>query len=183
MGISVDSANPKTRLEMGRAHKGRFPTTNEEYIEKAELLRAAGISLKINSVVTAQNYHEHLAPFIQQLRPSRWKVFQALQVEGQNALGAEELVCDDSMYAQFRANNDEWLDPSVVTTVFEDNDAMTGSYAMVDPFGKFFDNTLGRHRYSAPIFEVGAMKAYSEISVDHAKFEARGGEYTISKSV
>uniref|UniRef100_A0A6T8I7I3 Radical SAM core domain-containing protein n=1 Tax=Hemiselmis andersenii TaxID=464988 RepID=A0A6T8I7I3_HEMAN len=178
VGISVDSANPETRLRMGRAHKGRFPMTNKEYLGRAELLHSAGISLKINSVVTALNCDERMAPFINQLRAKRWKVFQALQVSGQNALDDKGVMCDADMYAKFQRNN-ACLEPSAVTTIFEDNDAMTGSYAMIDPFGRFFDNTRGRHYYSAPIFELGAAKAYAEITIDHDKFEARGGEYSI----
>jgi len=177
VGISVDSTDLQTRQKMGRAHLGKFPTTNDEYAAKAEALRAAGISLKINSVITAQNFNEQVYPFIARLRPDRWKIFQALQVDGQNALSAKDVVCDDAMYTHFRTQNEHKLKPAT-TTIFEDNDAMTGSYAMIDPYGRFFDNTLGHHQYSSPIFEGGFAKTYSEISVNHTKFKARGGEYS-----
>jgi len=39
--------------------------------------------------------------------------------------------------------------------VVEDNDAMRGSDAMVDPLGRLFGNATGRHVYSRPVVEVG----------------------------
>ena len=59
----------------------------------------------------------------------------------------------------------------------EDNDAMTGSYLMVDPLGRFFDNTTGAHRYSSPIWQVGWDAALSEIAVYWDRFKERGGLY------
>ena len=37
----------------------------------------------------------------------------------------------------------------------ESNELMRGSYVMVDPAGRFFDNVEGGHTYSRPILEVG----------------------------
>ena len=52
-----------------------------------------------------------------------------------------------------------------------------GSYAMVDPHGRFFDSAGGGHRYSAPILEVGLVAAFSQVSFDPVKFLHRGGDY------
>jgi radical S-adenosyl methionine domain-containing protein 2 len=54
---------------------------------------------------------------------------------------------------------------------------MTGSYVMVDPAGRFFDNTAGAHVYSRPINEVGVNVALKEVSVDPGKFRLRDGLY------
>lgn len=178
VGISVDSANPETRLAMGRAHLGKFALTNRDYLDRAELLRAAGISLKINTVVTAQNFEESMGDFIRELRPYRWKVFQALQVDGQNDLEASRILCTDAMYSWFRARH-QGVTRGFGTTVFEENDDMRGSYAMVDPYGRFYDSTAGKHTYSAPIWLVGGEKAYAQVAVDAEKFARRGGDYAI----
>ena len=54
---------------------------------------------------------------------------------------------------------------------------MTGSYVMVDPAGRFFDNVAGVHRYSRPINEVGVEAALGEVTVDPDKFQFRNGRY------
>ena len=64
-----------------------------------------------------------------------------------------------------------------VAVVPEDNDLMTGSYVMVDPAGRFFDNTAGAHVYSRPINEVGVDTALQDVSVDPDKFRLRDGLY------
>ncbi|AWV88703.1 hypothetical protein DN745_04870 [Bradymonas sediminis] len=56
-------------------------------------------------------------------------------------------------------------------------EGMTGSYAMGERAGRFFDNTMGAHTYSRPILEVGIHKAFSQVSFDLETFQARGGEY------
>lgn len=181
VGISVDSASAETRLLMGRAHLGKDPLTNKDYLARAKLLRAAGISLKINTVVTAQNYTENMGEFIQALRPARWKVFQAMQVDGQNDLATSKILCTDQMYTWFRCRH-LGTTQGFGTTVFEGNDDMRGSYAMVDPYGRFYDSTAGKHTYSAPIWQVGAQRAYAQVSVNAEKFSRRGGDYVIQLS-
>ena len=177
IGISVDSAQPDRRVLMGRAINGK-PLTNQDYIERATLVREAGISLKINSVVTAQNSDEDMNTFIRELNPQRWKIFQALQIDGQNDLDAALIRCSDVSFAAFRDKH-ESLKVNDIRTVFEGNDDMTGSYAMVDPFGRFFDNNEGAHRYSQPIWQVGGSLARSQVIMHADKFVARGGEYKI----
>ena len=64
-----------------------------------------------------------------------------------------------------------------IRVVPESNDLMTGSYVMVDPAGRFFDNVAGTHVYSRPIDQVGVEAALSEISIDPDKFRLRDGLY------
>lgn len=177
IGISVDSALPERRVQMGRAIKGR-PLSNADYLDRATLIRMAHISLKINSVVTAQNYAEDMNAFIRELAPQRWKVFQALQIDGQNDLDDALIRCPDKSFEHFKRTHAD-MTAQGVHTVFEGNEDMTGSYAMVDPFGRFFDNIEGTHRYSQPIWEVGGVTAQGQVVVDAGKFVARGGIYKI----
>jgi radical S-adenosyl methionine domain-containing protein 2 len=64
-----------------------------------------------------------------------------------------------------------------VQLVAEDNAAMTGSYLMVDPAGRFFDNTTGSLRFSSPILERGLEQALSEVAFSEVRFRERGGQY------
>ena len=61
--------------------------------------------------------------------------------------------------------------------VAEDNEAMRGSYVMVDPLGRFYGNALGRHIYSEPILAVGVERALAQVGWEPEKFFARGGRY------
>ena len=61
--------------------------------------------------------------------------------------------------------------------IVEDNDAMTASYVMIDPRGRFYGNHEGRHRVSAPILEVGVLAALAQVGFSPQKFEGRGGRY------
>ena len=72
------------------------------------------------------------------------------------------------------AGESRWLESYVVP---ESNDLMTGSYVMVDPAGRFFDNVSGTHTYSRPILEVGVEEALRDISIAPEKFLSRGGSY------
>jgi radical S-adenosyl methionine domain-containing protein 2 len=177
VGISVDSALPSRRVQMGRAINGK-PLTNGDYLERAALIRLANISLKINSVVTAQNFDEDMSEFIRQLAPQRWKVFQALQIDGQNDLDAALIRCPDLAFELFKRTH-AGLKAQGIRTVFEGNDDMTASYAMVDPYGRFYDNIEGTYRYSQPIWQVGGEAARTQVIVDAGKFVARGGIYKV----
>ena len=65
----------------------------------------------------------------------------------------------------------------VKTIVPESNDDIKGSYVMVDPAGRFFDNAQGTHNYSKPILEVGVKEAIKTMDYDLSKFLERGGVY------
>ena len=64
-----------------------------------------------------------------------------------------------------------------VAVIPESNELMTGSYVMVDPAGRFFDNTAGAHVYSRPINQVGVDAALREVSIDPSRFHLRDGRY------
>jgi radical S-adenosyl methionine domain-containing protein 2 len=177
IGISVDSALPERRVLMGRAINKK-PLSNPDYFSRAKVVHEARISLKINSVVTATNSEEDLSDFISQLKPSRWKVFQALQIDGQNNLDASAIRCPDEAFKAFKERH-QHLEQKGIRTVFEGNEDMTGSYAMIDPAGRFYDNVAGKHRYSLPVWQVGGVEAFSSVVVDAPKFFARGGSYNL----
>ena len=66
---------------------------------------------------------------------------------------------------------------SGIVVVPEGNDLMRGSYVMVDPAGRFFDNVQGEHNYSRPILDVGVEEALQDVVIDRRLFLQRGGSY------
>ena len=59
----------------------------------------------------------------------------------------------------------------------ESSESIRGSYAMIDPQGRFFDSSVGEHTYSDPILCVGVEHAFSQVSFDRKAYEDRGGSY------
>ena len=174
--LSIDSASPATHLRLGRAVRGQHPLEPGHYLEVAGMLRESRIRFKVNTVVTALNADEDMAPFIRQLRPERWKIFQVLPVDGQNDGKVEPLLLSDVRFQAF-VERHRMVEGDGIVLVPEDNEDMTGSYAMVDPAGRFFDNTQGRYRYSRPILEVGPNEAWSDVRFELGRFLSRGGDY------
>ena len=76
------------------------------------------------------------------------------------------------------------LEDEGITIVPETNDDMIGSYAMVDPAGRFYDNVDGKYTYSEPILEVGVERALEQVRIvgrvvlDSAEIMERAGDPT-----
>ena len=176
IALSIDSLDPAVQQRVGRVVGNRPPLTQEEYRTIAEMIKERGIRLKINTVVSRANYTEDLRDFILAVRPERWKVFQVLPVEGQNDGHIEEYTIDSHQFAEYVERNGTVVQEGI-KVVSETNELMTGSYIMVDPLGRFFDDTRGRHTYSRPILQIGVETALQEIRCFPERFVARGGSY------
>jgi radical S-adenosyl methionine domain-containing protein 2 len=174
--LSVDSASEATHLRLGRAVAGTRPLSLEEYEMLAARLREAGVRVKLNTVVTSINAGEDLTPLVRRLRPERWKVLRVLPVDGQNDGRVEPLLCTDEDFQSFVERHQHLAMEELVLAV-EDNEDMRGSYAMVDPAGRFFENTRGSHHYSASLLEVGLDAAWAQVRFSMERFERRGGRY------
>ena len=113
--------------------------------------------------------------FIRYAKPKRWKVLQVLPMVGQNDNKIDDFKISESEF-QFFIDNHSGLQ-SITNIVPETNSQIKGSYAMVDPAGRFFDNVTGTHNYSRQILEVGVTTAIQEVNYDLPKFLSRGGQY------
>ena len=182
LAISFDSFNEDTLKEIGRKPnnkkegegiKGLFKIRNwcEEY----------GVLFKLNTVVNTYNWHEDMNEFIQELDPYRWKVFQCLLIDGENAgedalRHAEEYVISEKQFQDFinrhRKNN----------PVKEDNDTMRNSYIILDEHMRFLNNTGHKKTPSRSILEVGVEKAFQEAGFDQDSYIRRGGHYEWNKT-
>ena len=173
--LSIDTVDPEKLKRMGRTTR-TGPMSESDYLRVMDMLRQRGIRLKVNTVVTRINYNEDLAGFIAKAGPERWKLLQVLQVRGQNDGLVDNLVITSEEFARYVARN-RYVESRGIVVVPESNDLMTGSYVMVDPAGRFFDNVAGTHAYSRPINQVGVDVALREVSVDPDKFRSRDGLY------
>lgn len=167
LGVSLDSANAPTNRLIGR-HTRHGQQLLIEQLEEAisEAKRCnPGLPIKLNTVVNSLNCHEDMADAVRRLAPQRWKVLRMLPVV------TRDLMVSDSDFQRFVARH-RHLGPMLCV---EDNSEMVESYVMIDPLGRFFQNSFGQssYRYSQPILEVGVEHAFASVGMDPAKFCAR----------
>ena len=172
VGLSVDSADEATQAALGRGEGAHV----ERVITLAERCRAAGVRVKMNTVVTSLTWWEDLGSLVRRVRPERWKIFQVLPIQGQNTGSVEDLLISQAHFRAFIKRH-QYLVAEGFEPIVEDNDAMRGSYVMIGPLGRFFGNATGRHVYSTPVLEVGVNTALAQVGFNEQKFEARGGRY------
>lgn len=173
--LSIDSARGETNSRSGRCGGG-LVLGAKDYRDVAALVQAAGIRLKVNTVVHRLNAGEMLGELIAEIAPFRWKLFQVKRIEGQNGESFDELAVTVAEFREFVERNRRCV-PSHVAVVPETADEMTDSYAMIAPNGCFFDNSQGRYSYSRPILAAGLMEAFQDVHFRGEKFVSRGGLY------
>ncbi|MXY99107.1 radical SAM protein [Candidatus Poribacteria bacterium] len=176
VGLSIDTVDREKLIRLGRAGGGNSPITEAEYLDIIRAIKQHGIRLKINTVVTAVTWQEDFIAFIRLAKPERWKLLQALAVKGQNdASIADFTVATEEFEAYFQRNC--IVEDDGIRVIPESNRAMTESYVMIDPAGRFFDNAQDSYRYSDPILRVGVAEALKQVSIDPKRFRQRGGHY------
>ena len=173
--LSVDSVGSETLLRTGRTTRSE-PMSAGDYLHVIGMLRRYGIRIKVNTVVTQSNLEEDLTTLIIEARPERWKLLQVLPVSGQNDFVVDPYVVSSEEFERY-VESSRRVEQFGINVVPESNDLMTGSYVMVDPAGRFFDNVSGAHTYSRSIIDVGVDEALRDVSVDSGKFLSRDGLY------
>lgn len=177
--LSIDSLNSATNQAIGRNDSKGTAIPAELY---AEILRAAsvrGIRTKINTVVSSLNHCEDMNAFIASSGISRWKILQIMAVTGQNDEHIDNLSVSRAEFDAFVERHQTGAFAGI-RVVPEPVESIRGSYAMIDPTGRFFDSTQGGHRYSQPILDVGTSSAFAQVAFDHDRFVSRGGNYDFS---
>jgi radical S-adenosyl methionine domain-containing protein 2 len=175
IAVSIDSINSDTNIATGRAISGKTPLQFDYYTSLVDRIKQHGYGLKINTVVNSKNCNENMSDLIKYAKPKRWKLLQVLPMKGQNDLCVDDFKITDEQFQHFIDNHKGLR--HITSIVTESNNQMIGSYAMVDPAGRFFDNTTGGHTYSKPILDIGARLAIQQMNYDFSKFVSRGGMY------
>ena len=171
IGISIDSLIPETNKKLGRfVFGGQIPNV-EFYRDIGKLVKDYGFLFKVNTVVTSLNFKEKLHKIICRLRPIKWKIFQVLPITCENDAVIDDFQISIKEFQEFLHNH---IDLKCVTKIIpEDNEKMIGTYIMIDPSGRFFDNVLGYYRFSDPILDVGLDVALGQIEWNIEKYFQR----------
>lgn len=175
LGVSVDSFDAKTNAAIGRggdAENGHV----QRMIQVRDLCYKHNIMFKLNTVVNSMNWDEDMNDQIADLDPVRWKVFQVLLLEGENAGGSDDLrdardLCiEREKFDAFvhRHSERKQLIP-------EPNDVMQNSYLLLDEELRFLDCSSGGKVPGRSILDVGVDAALMDAGFDENMFNKRGG--------
>ena len=167
VGISIDSFIENINIKVGRCTKSNRVVAFNKILEKIMLLKKINpeIVVKINTVVTEFNWKEEMFMGINSLKADKWKIFKELAVEGRKSISEDK-------FNFFIENNVSKVKCSVFP---ESNDDMTHSYLMIDPFGRFYQNSNEKasYSYSDHIIKIGVEEALKQIDFDLKKFKNR----------
>lgn len=166
LGLSVDSEDPKTNEAIGRTERGvSLPASKIKSIVANTREINPSITIKINTVVNDMNVNLDFHSFIESVRPDRWKVMRMLPIT------THDLAISDDEYQAFLKRHTSLKH----LMNQEGNESMRQSYIMLDPLGRFFQNTPGdsQYLYSGKILQVGADVAFQQIPFSPSKFASR----------
>jgi len=167
IGLSLDSVSDEVEALLGRGYGGHIKNIRKIVPD----IKGYGIKLKINVVVTRLTYKEDLTYLLTELAPDRLKFFQVLKIRGENDHAIDSLLISNEQFQEF-VNRHRRLNP-----ISESNDLMIGSYIMLDPLGRFFQNFDNKTTYSPSILDTDPLIALNTIGWDYERFLQRGGIY------
>ena len=167
IGLSIDSGFNIINYKLGRGNGNLV----DQILYKSEIIHDSGIKLKINTVVNRLNYQEDLTWLIKIIEPERWKVLQILEIKNLKNNTINKLLISKTEFEDF-VNRHRLLNP-----IAETNHLMIESYLMIDPYGRFYQNTENSYHFSKPILEIGFKNALSEITYNSLKYMQREGLY------
>lgn len=167
VGISFDSQFVDSRKNIGRIDRKGNSFDEVDLLNTVIRLRKvnSSITVKVNTVVNSLNYQESFYTLMNELKPDKWKVFQVLPVLNSN------LLVTDEQFSAFVKQHAKLKGVMVV----EDNDAMTNSYLMINPQGRFYQNsqTEGGYQYGDLILDVSVEQALSVCEINWETFSSR----------
>eukprot|EP00051_Salpingoeca_urceolata_P015880 m.207935 g.207935 ORF g.207935 m.207935 type:complete len:330 (+) comp18525_c0_seq1:285-1274(+) len=176
LAISCDSFDEATNQAIGRG-------AGQNYNQGSHLVKVAGwcaeldIKLKINTVVNSCNKDENMAERIEELGPCRWKVFQCLLIDGENAgegalRDARSMCVTDQEFQAFMKRHEN-VTPRPIP---EDNTTMRNSYLILDEKLRFLNSNHGKQPGSS-LLDVGVAAAMHDCGFEEEPYQQRDGDY------
>ncbi len=169
VGFSVDSLVANTNLSIGRHVNGQT-ISRDEAIAFCQKIKSLGVELKINTVVNSYNKLEDFNLFIEEVAPSRWKIFQVMPIA--NTAINKELEVSKYQFASFLSRHKQF--ESIIYA--EDNDMIKDSYIMLNANGYFLDTapyTVATWQKSLYNKDTNVLEELSKMNYDLSKYHKR----------
>lgn len=151
IGVSVDSCSDDTHQEIGRysealVRAGRYPGHLAQAFNVSRWCHSYGVKFKVNTVVNHCNANDDMTEVIRGLDPARWKVFELLEIQGENSgedapRNGTSLKPSHQTFQCYVDRHHHLLEAGVL--VVEDNHTMRDSYVILDEEMRFLDNSTG----------------------------------------
>lgn len=167
VGISFDSQSLSTRKQIGRVdRKGNSLGADDLKLVLEHLVQSQqGIKTKINTVVNKLNWQEDFSALIADLKPYKWKLLHVMP------FGDYKLLISKNKFNKFVERHSDLGLPVFA----ESNSAMTESYLMIDPQGRFYQNSSSGvgYQFSDCINQCGVDAALAQIKFNTETFSSR----------
>lgn len=174
VALSIDSNDDAVSARLGRRAKASA-SYRQLILGAATRVHAAGVRLKVNTVVSAHNWQEDLTSLYRELSPAKLKFLQFTEVPGENTNDALDLRVSTEQFAHFVERHRTlaclgiWVVPEPEATVLR-------SYVMINPTGCVFQVGGVKHVVSQPVLDIGLEAALEQVGgYDRRSFESRGG--------
>jgi len=177
IGVSFDSQTTFGRKGIGRIDRKGDSFDENELIHAVTRLRSVNphIKVKVNTVVNSINYKESFTKLMSAINPEKWKIFQVLPVLN------DHLLVTSQQFSEFVNRHNQLQDFMVV----EDNEAMTNSYLMINPQGRFYQNSRTEigYTYGDLILDVSVDEALAVCEINWEVFNSRYNQNSIAGSI
>ena len=175
LAVSCDSFCKDTNRLIGRHARGATLDHLDQLQRIKQWCYENGVAFKVNTVVNTYNKDENMTAALQQLAPMRWKVFQCLDVAGENTgtgslRDVKQFLVSDSEFASFCDRHS-----SISVLVPENNRLMRDSYLLLDEYMRFLDCSGGAKEPTASILDIGVEAALRDAGFSQQRFHERGG--------
>jgi radical S-adenosyl methionine domain-containing protein 2 len=164
IGLSIDSANPATLRALGRHTPAGDVLDPLRCLDLSGRIKALGMKLKINTVVSRLNYAEDMNAFIRAASPLRWKILK-MKAFRNRLFDNTSLDIGDSQFDAFVFRH------RAVPHIAERT--MAGAYIMVDAFGNLVDTRSSGNTPAANLLEESFSEAFGRLEFDYGTYNAR----------
>ena len=133
IGISMDSLNESTLYKLGCNTYKNDILTFDKLKKLSNIINTNGIKLKINTVVTKENYKENLSEKLSEININRWKVLKMKPFKNESFCNFSLDISDEEFIHFIKINSD--INNMVVEK------SMLNSYIIIDSSGYLLDSS------------------------------------------
>ena len=138
IGLSMDSLCEDTLLKLGCKTPQNNVLTKDKFFSLSKKIKECGIKLKVNTVISKENYKEVLSKDLLSLGIDRWKILKMKPFKNENFSNHDLSITHDE-FKHFIENNKD-----MNNVVIEES--MINSYILIDCKGFLLDNSGENHK-------------------------------------
>ncbi|GHU15821.1 radical SAM protein [Spirochaetia bacterium] len=164
IGLSIDSLEDETLKQIGRCTPNNKILDRSRCATVCKSIKANGIKLKINTLVSNLNKNEDFHSFIREVQPDRWKILKMKHFEN-SMYDNKMLIPGDFDYEAFVAKHSD------IPHIAERE--MKSAYIMVDAWGNLVDTGTENNTTAASLLEKDFAESFSRLYFDYAVYLKR----------